>query len=176
MNEVLALYVKNTPVAQIAREKGLTRKEVEAHLAEWRKSAIGSEFLKDRVDELMVLMDEHFSTLIQEGWKTLEEVDDAIAGEEGITAAILGARTAAIKAIADLESKRVDTLQKAGLLEAADLGDELADMEDRMGKVIRILSEVSLHCPNCKSEVARRISDITGQAVGVDVVEGEVVG
>lgn len=168
MNDVMEMYVKNTSVAQIAREKKITRHEVEKIISEWRTSAVGSEFLKDRVDELMVLMDEHFSTLIQEGWKTLNEVDEHIAGE-GISAPMLGARTSAIKTIADLEAKRVETLQKAGLLEAADLGDELSDMEERQDKIIAILRDVSQTCPTCRMEVARRLSDITGQAEGVEV-------
>lgn len=172
MNDIMTDYVKNVSVAQIAREKKMTRKQVEDVISEWRQSAVGSEFLKDRVDDLMVLMDEHFSTLIQEGWKTLKEVDDAIV-DGGINAQMLGARTAAIKTIADLEAKRIETLQKAGLLDAADLGDELADMEERQDKIITILRDVSQTCPTCRMEVARRLSLITGQAEGVP--EAEVV-
>jgi hypothetical protein len=150
-----------------AKQLKLKRAEVVGIIEEWRKDATGAAFAKDRVNELLAMMDEHYSQLIQESWRTLNEINEEI-DANGINHQYLGQRTAAIKAIAEIEGKRIDTLQKAGLLEAADLGDEMAEMEDKQNQLIGILREVSSQCTKCGPEVAYRLSKITNTAVPVE--------
>lgn len=177
MNEVMEMYVKSTPIPRIAKEMKLTQKEVKAVIAEWRETAVGGAFLKDRVTELLAVLDEHFSKLLEEIWNTIEEINGAMISE-GVSPQLIAQRISALKVAAELDTKRVDTLQKAGLLEAADLGDEIAEMEEEHAKLIKILQDVTGSCPNCRMEIANRLSDLTGQAVSVerdDDIEGEVV-
>ncbi len=54
-------------------------------------------------------------------------------------------------------------LQKAGLYDDAALGDELAEMEEKQQILINILKEVTADCSHCKTEVARRLSKVTGR-------------
>ncbi len=76
----------------------------------------------------------------------------------------LGAKTTSIKIISDIESKRIDILQKAGLLNNNELAMQIAEAEERQEVLIKILREVSSKCDNCKVEVAKRLSQASGQA------------
>lgn len=178
-HEVMDLYVKSTPIRVIAAELGITQKEVRVNIDEWKKTAVGGEFLKDRVTELIAVMDEHYTKLIEEVWNTIADINAAIemATQKEITG-LLGQRISALKTAGELDTKRVDMMQKAGLLEAADLGDEMAEVEAKQEQIMDLLKHVTKTCPNCRMEVARRLSAIKGEAVSVedpDAVDGEVV-
>lgn len=170
MNKVMEHYVRNEQPGAIAKKLGLRRVDVINYVNEWKETAVGSDIMRGRVEELLAMMDEHFSDLIREARKTLDSVNEV----DFPSHQMLGQRTAAIKVIADLEQSRIDIMQKAGLLEAADMGDEMARMEETQRKVIAILQEVSFQCPNCKVEVAQRIGALTNEAqtIDVEVVDG----
>jgi hypothetical protein len=75
----------------------------------------------------------------------------------------------ALKLVADLEAKRLDALQKAGLLDAAEMGDHVADMEEKMGIMVSILRNDL--CPECKRTVAQKLQQVTNQVEAVRVYE-----
>lgn len=172
MDKVMKLYIEGYKVSEISKQLQMTRAEAEGHIEEWRKSAIGGQFLKDRVTELLALLDDHYSKIIKGIWETIEEIDLEIQ-DKGATPQLLSQRLAAYKLLADMEAKRVDVLQKAGLLDAAELGDELADMEKKQADLVAILREVSSKCEVCGPEIAIRLSQASGKVVPTYEHEGE---
>lgn len=171
MHDVVQLYIKNVNPTKIARELGLRRVDVLKHIEDWKATAVGSQAMKDRVDELITTMDEHYSMLIQKAYEIIEEVDRPLDEDERrketmTRSQMLSQKKGALDLIAKLEKDRIDILQKSGLLEAADLGDELAAMEEQKQMLIHILSEEL--CDHCKPKVMARISG-QSQQVTVDV-------
>jgi hypothetical protein len=92
--------------------------------------------------------------IIRELWETMEQAD--LNNDFKLKATVL-------KSLADVEGKRVDLLQKAGLLDNQQIGDEVIEMEKKHEILIGILREVTSDCPHCKVEVARRLSSVTGK-------------
>ena len=81
----------------------------------------------------------------------------------------LSLRAGVIKTIADLEAKRIDMLQRAGLLENQELAEQLIEQERKQELITKIIVEVVSKCPTCKPRVLQRMS-------GLDtvIVESEV--
>lgn len=158
MQQVVELYIKNVNPTSIAKQLGIRRVDVLQHVEDWKNSAVGTEVMKDRVEELVATMDEHYSMLIQKAYEVIEEVDrpeeedpDGKRKETMTRSQMLSQKMNAIKTIADLEAKRIDMLQKSGLLEAADMGDQLAEMEEQYERVMNILQEHL--CDECAPKI-----------------------
>lgn len=154
MQKVVELYVQNVNTNSIAKQLGMKRADVVRHIDSWKYIVTNTDHLRDRVGELLVSMDEHYTLLIQKAHAIIEEVDQGEAGSQG-RHQYLGQKLGAIKTIAELESKRIDVLQKAGLLDAADLGDELAQMEEQKQILLEILDEEL--CGECRPKVMIRL-------------------
>lgn len=167
MAQVVELYIKNENPTAIARHLGIPRKEVLNHIDEWRNGAVGQEVMKERVEELIATMDEHYSSLIRKYYEIIEEVDNYVG--ESVTHQLMAQKANAIKGIAELERQRIDMLQKSGLLEAADMGAEIAAMEEKHAVLIDILKTEL--CDVCKPRVMQRLSQVTGQPTVI--VSGE---
>lgn len=153
MNRVIELYIQNVNPTKIAKEVGIRRVDVLDHIENWRKSSVGNEAMKDRVDELITSMDTHYSMLIQKAYEIIDEVDELKKSDkETMTRSqMLSQKKGALDLIAKLEKDRIDILQKSGLLEAADVGDQLADMQAEMDSVMELLDTVL--CDSCKLAV-----------------------
>lgn len=169
MQKVVELYVENVNPTEIARTLGIRRVDVLAHIDEFRKSAVNMEVMKDRVEELIASMDTHFSVLIRKAYEVIAEVDTP--REQGkketmTRSQMLSQKMNAIKTIADLESKRIDILQKSGLLEAADMGDQLAEMEEEMERVMDLLDSVL--CDSCRTKVMGTLAEQNNSVVVVN--------
>ena len=164
MNRVVERYLKGENPTQIARAVGLKRAEMLTYIDEYKDIARNDDEVKERAREALHSADKHISMIIERAWETVEQADDA--GDIKTKAAVL-------KNLADIEGKRVDMLQKAGLYDDAALGDELAEMEEKQQILISILKEVTSDCDHCKVEVARRLAKVTNKAEPV-VIPGEV--
>lgn len=164
MNAVIELFVQNVNPTAIARQLDIRRVDVLHYIEEWKQASIGSDVMRDRVETLIASMDEHYTQLIRSAYSVIEEVD-AVYDEEDTDklekmsrkwgtmsrAQMLSQKMNAIKTIADLESKRIDMLQKAGLLEAADFGDQLAAFEEEKQFLKDVLKEHL--CSSCSKKV-----------------------
>jgi len=169
MDKMANLWLKGerNPTA-IAKQLGMKRAEVLTLIEEFKNIARNDEEVKHRAKEALHEADQALDMIIKRSWETVEQADDA--GD-------LKTKATVLKNIADVEGKRVDMLQKAGLYDDAALGDELAEMEEKQQMLINILKEVTADCSHCKIEVARRLSKVTGRAETVNIVtviEGEV--
>ena len=151
VNKVAGEFIKGSTEIQIARHLGLPRTRVVKHLTEWRGMISNNEAIRARAREALGTADQHYNRLIQKAY----EVIDASDAQDN-----LGEKSKAIKLILDIEAKRIEMLQKAGLLENKEIAEELMAMENKQEILVKILREVSGKCDTCKVEVSKRLADV----------------
>jgi len=162
MNKVVEELLKGNTPAQIAKSTGLTRVQVENHIKTWKEFVQDNNAIKARAKEALAGADEHYSMLIKEAWRTLEQADVQDA---------LPVKGQMIKAIADIEAKRIEMLNKAGVLENNDVANQILESERKQEILVGILKDVTSNCEHCKWEVSKRLSQVTGQVEAVVVNE-----
>ena len=162
MNKVIEELLKGSSSAQIARTLDLTRVQVDNHIKTWKELVQDNSAIKARAKEALAGADEHYSLLIKEAWRTLEQADMQDA---------LPVKTQALKLIADIEAKRIDMLNKAGVLENDSMAEEILESERKQEILVSILRDVTSSCEHCKWEVSKRLSQVTGQVEAVVVNE-----
>lgn len=152
VNSVATEYIKGLNESEISKELDIPRTRVVSLLREWKSMASNSEAVRARAREALSSADTHYSRLIKQAYEVIEDAN---------TQGVLTAKTAAIKLILDIESKRIDMLQKAGLLENKELADQILENEKKQEILVKILKEVSGECSKCKNEVAKRLAQIS---------------
>lgn len=156
INQVAQLYLKGTTnPTTISKELGIKRAEAISLIEEWREIARGNDDIREQAAEALQQGIQHYSMIVARFWETVEQAD---------TADDYKTKNAVLKNIADVEAKKIDMLQKAGLVGEGSIGDELAEMEEKQAILVSILKEVTANCDHCKIEVARRLSKVTGKA------------
>ena len=160
MNQVVAELIKGNSPTQVARNLGLKYAQVHTILNNWRDLIQNDNGIRERAREALTGADQHYSMLIKEAWSVVED-----AGQQGM----VREKTAAIKLVADIEQKRMDMLQKAGVLENNELADQLLETERKQKILVDILREVTSDCPRCKQEVAKRLREVTGKVEVIQV-------
>ena len=158
MNKVVEELLKGGTPAAIARTLDLTRVQVDSHIQTWKELVQDNSAIKARAREALAGADEHYNMLIKEAWRTVEQADMQDA---------LNVKAQSLKLIADIEAKRIDMLNKAGVLENNDMADQILESERKQEVLIGILRDVTSSCEHCKWEVSRRLSEVTGQVEAV---------
>ena len=161
VNKVVEKYLAGTPETQISKELSLPRQKVVAYINEWRAMASDNAAIRARAKEALVGADTHYSKLIQKAYEVIDEAT---------TVANLGAKTAGIKLVMDLERTRIDMLQKAGLLENKELAEEMVLIEERQQTLIEILKDIASEHPEIRDEIMRRLSRATKPGDTVTIV------
>jgi len=153
VNKVATEYIKGLNETEISKELDIPKARVSSLLREWKQMASSSEAVRSRAREALASADVHYSKLIKQAY---EVIDEATANSN------LTSKTAAIKLVLDIESKRIDMLQKAGLLENKELADQLMETERKQELLMSILKEVSGQCSVCKPKVLNRLAEVSG--------------
>ena len=153
VNNVASEYIKGLNETEIAKQLDIPRSRVSSLLKEWKQMASNSEAVRSRAREALAGADQHYGKLIKQAYEVIED-----ANNQGS----LSAKTAAIKLILDIESKRIDMLQKAGLLENKELSDQLLETERKQELLMKILIDVSGKGPTCKLKVLDRLAEVSG--------------
>ncbi|CAB4242238.1 hypothetical protein UFOVP222_67 [uncultured Caudovirales phage] len=161
MNKVVEKYLQGEEPTAISKELALPRQKVVAHIQQWRVMASDNAAIRARAKEALVGADTHYSKLIQ---KAYEVIDDAT------TTANLTAKTAGIKLVMDLESRRIDMLQKAGLLENKELAEEMLEIERKQEILVGILRDVASEHPEIRDEIMRRLSQVAKDQETITIV------
>lgn len=133
----------------IAKSLGLKRAQVMDLIDETKEIWRNDPAVKERAAEVLHEVDESLDMVIERSWETVEQADD-----EGD----LKTKATVLKNIADVQFKKVEMHQKAGLYDDAALGDELAEQEEKWEAMKKILLEVTADCQHCHFEVRRRLS------------------
>lgn len=161
VNKVVERYLAGSDPTQISKELAMPRQRVVAHINEWKQVASDNAAIRARAKEALVAADTHYNKLIS---KAYEVIDDAT------TTANLNAKTAGIKLVLDIEAKRIDMLQKAGLLENKELAEEMLEIERKQDILVGILKDIASEYPQVRDEIMRRLSSIAKETEVVTIV------
>lgn len=167
MNRVVEVFLKgHTNPTQIAKALSIPRKDVINYITAWREIAKNSTQIKDRAAEALSAMDRHYDMIIKEMWEVVEAptVD-------------LKTKASTLKQIADVEAKRQETLQKAGLYDDAGVSEKLVEMEEYTDAIKALLISVVKSYPQTKTFIMEGLSNL-GSPTRVaedDTTEGEVI-
>ncbi len=154
MEEVVGLYAKGYKITDIQKKTGSTRADIDRYLADFRQYALQDPILRERAREVVTVVDIHYSDLITEMYSAIKEADAA--GDYKV-------KLTGLKSIADVQAKRVELLQKAGLVAENAMVDQIVESERKQNALMDILREVTSKCDNCKMEVSRRLSKVTNK-------------
>jgi hypothetical protein len=161
VNTVVGEYLKGNDPTQISKDLAIPRQRVVAYIDEWKQMASDNAVIRARAKEALAGADTHYSKLIT---KAYEVIDEASITNN------LSAKTAAIKLVMDIESKRIDMLQKAGLLENKELAEEMIEIERRQETLVLILKDIASEYPEIRDEIMRRLSSISKDNEVITVV------
>ena len=161
MNKVVAKYLEGSDATKISKELDLPRQRVVSYLDEWKSMASNNAAIRERAREALVAADTHYNKLINQAYEVIDEAT---------TTANLSAKTTAIKLVLDIESRRIDMLQKAGLLENKELAEEMIEIENRQQVLVNILKDIATEHPEIRDKIMRRLSDAAKEAEVITVV------
>lgn len=175
MNKAVEHYLKGDNPTVIARKTGFRRAYVLELLDQFRDFAVNDKGLKDRAREALYATDQHYAMIITRLWEIVEQADSEYEDHKGNTIPPnLTAKNNALKNLADIEAKRVDMLQKAGLLDDAGISAELLETEERVEQIKELLKEVVDAYPETRHMILQGLGRIWGTAEPT-VVKGDVV-
>jgi hypothetical protein len=161
VNRVVGEYLKGSEPTKISKELSIPRQKVVAYLNEWKAMAADNAAIRARAKEALVVADTHYSKLIEKAYEVIDEAT---------MTANLNAKSGAIKLVMDLESRRIDMLQKAGLLENKELAEEMLEIESRQEVLIGILKDIAAEHPEIRDKIMSRLSSAMKQGQTVTVV------
>jgi hypothetical protein len=162
VNLVVEEYLKGSDPTVISKQLSIPRTRVVTLINEWKVMASANDAIRARAKEALAAADTHYSKLIS---KSYEVIDEASMTNN------LGAKTQAIKLVMDIESKRIDMLQKAGLLENKELADEMIEIENRQMVLMSILKDIASEYPQVRDEIMKRLSSIAKNDEVITVVQ-----
>jgi len=151
INKVVEEYLKGSDPTKISKDLNLPRTRVVAHLNEWKVMVSANDATRSRAKEALAAADAHYGKLIA---KSYEVIDEATLNNN------LGAKTAGIKLVLDIEAKRIEMLQKAGLLENKELAEEMLEIERRQEVLVGILKDIAKDHPQVRDLIMQKLSDI----------------
>ena len=161
VNKVVEEYLKGNDPTKISKDLDIPRTRVVAHINEWKVMASANDAIRARAKDALVGADAHYTKLIQQAYEVIEDAT---------TTANLTAKTAGIKLVMDIESKRIDMLQKAGLLENKELAEEMLEIERKQDILVNILKDIASEYPQIRDEIMRRLSQVAREQETITIV------
>ena len=153
VNAVATEYIKGMNETEISRELDIPKARVSSLLREWKQMASNSEAVRSRAREALAAADQHYGKLIKQAY---EVIDDAnLNGQQT-------QKLTAIKLVLDIETRRIDMLQKAGLLENKELAEQLLETERKQELIMGILKDIATKHPQIRTEIMHRLAEISG--------------
>jgi hypothetical protein len=160
MNQVVSMMLKGSNPRQIAKSTGLKVIEVNKYIDEWQGYARNNKHIQDRAREALSATDQHYDMIINRLWETVETADY---NDD------LRTKASTLKMIADIEQKRIEMLQKSGLLDNQQLADEVIEVERKQELLVNILRKLANEHPASAKFVREELSKVTGIAESVVV-------
>ena len=158
MNRVVEELLKGSDPKQIATKLSFSRALVMELIAEWKEIVHNDQNIHTRAREALAGADQHYALLIQQAWETAEQADSN---------SQYGIKVQALKLAADIDGKRLDSLNKAGVLENSELAQQVVETERKQKILTDILKDVVSNCDHCKYEVAKRLSSASNKVEGI---------
>ena len=160
--EVVRLTAEGRTKEYIRSQTGLTARQQRAVNEEYKTFVRSDLWTANRSREIIGYMDEHFGAIIV---RLYEVVDAAEMNDDYKN------KGNALKLIAEVEAKRADALQKAGVLSAQSLGDDVAASNARQEKIMTVLKNFAVKHPELAKELANDIASIDNEVIATNVVE-----
>lgn len=155
VNKVASEYIKGLNETEISKELDIPKARVSSLLREWKTMASNSEAVRARAREALAGADQHYSKLIKQAYEVIDDANQTAA---------LSAKNQAIKLILDIESRRIEMLQKAGLMENRELTETLLETERKQELLVGILKDIAAKYPTIKNEILQRLSEVSGES------------
>jgi len=155
VNSIAAEYIKGKDESAIAKQLDIPRNRVVKLLNEWRSMVANNEAIRGRAREALAGADQHYNHLIKRAYEVVEDAEQT---------QNLGAKTNALKLILDIENKRIDMLQKAGLLENKELADQLIETERKQEMIMNILKDIAAKRPDIRNEIVERLAEVSSNS------------
>jgi hypothetical protein len=165
VNQVVGEYLKGNDPTTISKDLNIPRQRVVSHLEQWKTMAADNAAIRARAKEALVGADTHYNRLIQKAYEVMDEAT---------TTANLPAKNAAIKLVLDIESKRIDMLQKAGLLENKELAEEVIEVERKQDVLVGILKDIASEHPEIRDKIMQRLSEVSKEREVITIVNNNV--
>ena len=156
MDKIVTEHLKGHKPVEIARTLGLSNGTVGKYLREWREAASNNQAIRDRASVALRQADEHYDKLIAKAYEAMEVAEENDSNTQKMNA---------IKLIADLEKARIDSLQKAGLLEDSDVTKQLIETERKQQILVDILKSTVGPCNHCRPKVQEKLAQMTNEVV-----------
>ncbi len=153
VNAVATEYIKGMNETEISRELDIPKARVSSLLREWKQMASNSEAVRSRAREALAAADQHYGKLIKQAYEVIEDANINGAQTQKLTA---------IKLVLDIETRRIDMLQKAGLLENKELAEQLLETERKQDLIMGILKDIAAKHPQIRTEIMKRLSEVSG--------------
>jgi len=163
INKVVSLMLQGQQPMEIARTLGMKRKDVVACIEDWQKMARNNNQIQERAKDAITGADQHYSMVINKLWETVDQAE---------TLGDLRIKKDSLATIATVEQKRIDMLQKAGLLDNQELAAQVAENERKQKLLTEILREVATEHPEIRHKILTKLAKVTGEPEGV-VIENE---
>lgn len=167
MQKIASMVAKGESLTSIARYLNVPRKVVVEQYEQWKAVATNDEVVRERSRAVLAEADEHYNHILKEYWSVIDESDSA-GGIDG-----LKVKNAALKNIADVTAKRVEFLQRAGLIEDASMAEHYAEIEEKAEMIKELLAEVAKQYPETRMLITEGLGRIFNQPTGI-IVTGEV--
>ncbi len=151
VNSVVGEYLKGSDPTKISKELSIPRQQVVKYIQEWKIAASDNAAIRARAKEALAAADAHFGRLIAKSYEVIDDAD---------TNGDLRSKSGAIKLVMDIESKRIEMLQKAGLLENKELAEEMMEIERKQEVIKQLLMEIGSEHPEVRDKIMQRLSEI----------------
>ncbi len=161
VNKVVTEYLKGQDPTKISKELEIPRTRVVELINEWKVMASANDAIRARAKEALAGADTHYTKLITKAYEVIDEAS---------LSTNLSAKTAGIKLVLDIESRRIDMLQKAGLLENKELAEEMMEIERRQEVLVGILRDIASEHPEVRDIIMKRLSVIAKEGEVITVV------
>lgn len=161
VNQVVTEYLKGNDPTIISKELDIPRTRVVSLINEWKVMASANDAIRARAKEALVGADTHYTKLITKAYEVIDEAS---------LSTNLSAKTAGIKLVLDIESRRIDMLQKAGLLENKELAEEMIEIERRQEVLVGILRDIASEHPEIRDTIMNRLSSIAKEGEVITIV------
>ena len=146
VNLVVEEYLKGNDPTVISKQLSIPRQKVVTLINEWKVMASANDAIRARAKEALAAADTHYSKLVS---RTYEVIDEASMTNN------LSAKTAAIKLVMDIESKRIE---------------EMIEIEKRQEVLVGILKDIASEHPEIRDEIMRRLSSFAKDNEVITVV------
>lgn len=159
MNQVMEHILQGYTPMQTAKLLGMQRKEVIQYADDWKNLARNNNIIQERAKDAITGADQHYSMIIRKLWESVDQAEQL---------ADIRLKKDVLNSVANVEEKRINMLQKAGLLDNQELAEQLMERERREKIVTDLLRDIASDHPEVRAKILAALSKVTGQAEGVE--------